>query len=151
MIGGGNSAGQAAIYLAQQGSTVSIVIRSSDLTHSMSHYLIERIDADPRIELVIDTEVRELAGDDHLDRVVLQHRPTGERRIVSCAGVFCFIGADPATAWLGDVVELDAKRFILTGCLRRSPADRCSQPAILCRSRPRCRACSRSVMCAAAR
>jgi thioredoxin reductase (NADPH) len=122
VVGGGNSAGQAAIYLAQQGSTVSIVIRSSDLTHSMSHYLIERIDADPRIDLVIDTEVRELAGEGHLDRVVLQHRPTGERRMVSCAGVFCFIGADPATAWLGDVVELDAKRFILT--------DRSLPPAI---------------------
>ena len=114
VVGGGNSAGQAAIYLAQQGSQVSIVIRSNDLTHSMSHYLIERIDADPRIELFTDTQVRALAGDGHLDHVTLEHTPTGERRTVECSGLFCFIGADPATAWLGGALELDAKGFILT-------------------------------------
>ena len=96
VVGGGNSAGQAAIYLAQQGSRVSIVIRSNDLTHSMSHYLIERIEADAGIELITDTDVCALAGDGHL-------------------------GADPATAWLGDVLELDAKRFILTD--RSVPAE----------------------------
>jgi thioredoxin reductase (NADPH) len=114
VVGGGNSAGQAAIYLAQQGSPVSIVIRSNDLTHSMSQYLIERIDADPRIELVTDTQVRALAGDEHLEHVTLEHTPSGERRTVSCAGVFCFIGADAATAWLDGALELDAKGFILT-------------------------------------
>jgi thioredoxin reductase (NADPH) len=114
VVGGGNSAGQAALYLAQQGSQVSIVIRSDNLAHSMSHYLIERIDADPRIELFTDTQVRALAGDGHLDHVTLEHTPTGGRRAVDCAGLFCFIGADPATAWLGDVLELDAKGFILT-------------------------------------
>ena len=114
VVGGGNSAGQAAIYLAQQGSPVSIVIRSNDLTHSMSQYLIERIDADPRIEVVTDTQIRALAGDGHLDHVTLEHTPSGERRTVSCAGLFCFIGADPATSWLGGAVELDAKGFILT-------------------------------------
>ena len=114
VVGGGNSAGQAAIYLAQQGSQVSIVIRSNDLTHSMSHYLIERIDADPRIELITETEVRALAGDSHLDHVVLEHTPTGERRTVSCSGLFCFIGADPATAVARRRVELDAKGFVLT-------------------------------------
>ncbi|HEY6316577.1 MAG TPA: FAD-dependent oxidoreductase [Acidimicrobiia bacterium] len=114
VIGGGNSAGQAAIYLAQQGSQVSIVIRGSDLSHSMSHYLIERIDADPRIEVVVDTEVRALEGESHLDHVALECTPTGERRTVACSGLFCFIGADPATAWLAGAVELDARRFVVT-------------------------------------
>ena len=114
VVGGGNSAGQAAIYLAQQGSHVSIVIRSGDLAHSMSHYLIERIDADPRIELFTNTHVRALSGDGHLEDVVLEHTPSGERRTVACAGLFCFIGADPATEWLSGGVELDAKGFILT-------------------------------------
>jgi thioredoxin reductase (NADPH) len=114
VVGGGNSAGQAAIYLTQQGSHVSIVIRGRDLSHSMSRYLIERIEADPRIELVTDTEVRALAGDSHLEHVTLEHTPTGERRTVVCSGLFCFIGADPATAWLAGELELDSKGFILT-------------------------------------
>jgi thioredoxin reductase (NADPH) len=114
VAGGGNSAGQAAIYLAQQGSQVSIVIRGGDLTHSMSHYLIERIEADPHIDVVSDTEIRALAGDGHLDHVTIEHTPTGERRTVDCAGLFCFIGAVPATAWLAGALELDAKGFILT-------------------------------------
>jgi thioredoxin reductase (NADPH) len=114
VVGGGNSAGQAAIYLAQQGSQVSIVLRSNDLARTMSHYLIERIEADPRIELITETEVREVVGDGHLDHVTLENTITGERRTVGCSGLFCFIGAVPATAWLGDCVELDAKGFILT-------------------------------------
>ncbi len=126
VVGGGNSAGQAALYLAQQGSRVSIVIRSNDLTHSMSAYLIERIDVDPRVELVTNTQVRALAGDGHLDHVTLEHTPTGERRTVGCSGLFCFIGADPATEWLGSALELDAKGFIPTD---RSLPDRISSNA----------------------
>jgi thioredoxin reductase (NADPH) len=114
VVGGGNSAGQAAIYLSQQGSRVSIAIRSDDLTHSMSHYLIERIEADPNIEILTCTEVRELAGESHLGNVTLEHTATGKRRDVGCSGLFCFIGAEPATAWLHGVLELDAKGFILT-------------------------------------
>jgi len=93
---------------------VTIVIRGTDLAHSMSQYLIQRIDADGRIELLTDTEVRGLTGESHLDRVTLEHVPTGERRTVDCAGLFCFIGAEPATAWLGDALALDAKGFVLT-------------------------------------
>jgi thioredoxin reductase (NADPH) len=131
VVGGGNSAGQAALYLAQQGSWVSIVIRSNDLTHSMSAYLIERIDADPRIELLTETQVRALAGGGHLDHVILEHTPTGERRTVSCSGLFCFIGADPATEWLGGALELDAKGFIPTD---RSLPDRTrSDPRFIAR------------------
>jgi thioredoxin reductase (NADPH) len=114
IVGGGNSAGQAAIYLSQQGSRVSIAIRSDDLTHSMSHYLIERIEADPNIEILTCTEVRALDGEGHLGKVTLEHTATGERRDVACSGLFCFIGADPATGWLHGVLELDSKGFILT-------------------------------------
>ncbi len=104
----------AAIYLSQQGSQVTIVIRGNDLTHSMSHYLIERIEAEAHIELVTDTEVRALAGNSHLDHITLEYTPTGERRTVACSGLFCFIGADPATGWLAGALDLDSKGFILT-------------------------------------
>jgi len=114
VVGGGNSAGQAALYLAQQGSQVSIAIRGNDLTHSMSHYLVERIDADTRIELFTSTEVRALAGDGHLAQVTLEETRSGERRTVACGGLFCFIGADPATEWLGGTLALDPKGFVLT-------------------------------------
>jgi thioredoxin reductase (NADPH) len=114
VLGGGNSAGQAAIYLAQQGSRVSIAIRRDDLSASMSHYLIERIEADPRIDVLTCTEVRELAGDSHLEQVTIEHTATGERRTVPCSGLFCFIGAIPATAWLGETVALDDNGFVLT-------------------------------------
>ena len=95
VVGGGNSAGQAAIYLAQQGCQVSIVIRSDDLRHSMSHYLIERIEAEERIELFTNTEIRGLLGGDHLEQVTLDHTTTGQLRTVECSGLFCFIGANP--------------------------------------------------------
>jgi thioredoxin reductase (NADPH) len=114
VIGGGNSAGQAAIYLAQNNCQVTIAIRREDLSQSMSQYLIERIEADPKIELVTGVEVRALAGREHLEGVTLVHKPTGRRREIACTGLFCFIGARPATAWLADSVLLDGDGFILT-------------------------------------
>jgi len=114
VIGGGNSAGQAAIYLAGQASHVSLVIRSGDLARTMSQYLIERIDADPNIGVLPDTEVRELTGAGRLEHLTLEHVPTAKRRTVACSGLFCFIGAEPATSWLGDVLERDSKGFIVT-------------------------------------
>ncbi len=114
VVGGGNSAGQAAIYMSQQGNDVVLAVRRDGLTETMSHYLIERIDADPDIELATRTEVRELHGDTHLERVVLEHGGSGQRRTVSCGGLFCFIGAVPATSWLGECVALDRSGFVLT-------------------------------------
>ena len=122
VLGGGNSAGQAALYLAQQGSQVSIAIRRDDLSASMSHYLIERIEADPRIKVLTCTEVRELAGDTHLEQVTIEHTASGERRTVPCSGLFCFIGAVPATEWLDDLVELDGNGFVLTDRSLPDPA-----------------------------
>ncbi|HET7719456.1 MAG TPA: FAD-dependent oxidoreductase [Acidimicrobiales bacterium] len=114
VVGGGNSAGQAAIHLAQQACEVSLVIRGDDLARHMSRYLIDRIEADARIELCTRTEVRALAGEQSLRSVVLEHTPTGTLRTLPCAGLFCFIGAEPATAWLQDKVALDPDGFVLT-------------------------------------
>ena len=114
VIGGGNSAGQAAIYLAQHNCGVTIAIRREDLTQSMSRYLIERIEADPQIELLTGVEVQGLAGQEHLEQVTLKHRPDGRLQSIPCSGLFCFIGARPATAWLGAEVLLDEDGFVLT-------------------------------------
>ncbi len=93
VIGGGNSAGQAAIYLGQHNCQVTIAIRRDDLTQSMSHYLIERIEADPKIDLLTGVEVQGLAGQDQLEQVTLTHLATGEQQTIPCSGLFCFIGA----------------------------------------------------------
>ena len=114
VIGGGNSAGQAAIYLAQNNSTVTIAIRRPGLAQTMSHYLIERIEADPKISLITDVEVQALAGGEHLERVTLKSVADGQQQTLPCSGLFCFIGATPATSWLTDTVALDHDGFILT-------------------------------------
>jgi thioredoxin reductase (NADPH) len=114
VIGGGNSAGQAALYLAENHCRVTIAIRRQDLTQTMSRYLIERIEADPSIELVGGVEVERLVGEDRLEQITLKRIPTGEQQTVPCSGLFCFIGAEPATAWLADSVALDPDGFVLT-------------------------------------
>ena len=114
VVGGGNSAGQAAIFLSQQGKEVILAVRRDGLEATMSHYLIERIEADPRIDVETRTEVRGLDGGSHLERVVLERGGTGDRRTVACGGLFCFIGAVPATGWLGECVALDRAGFVLT-------------------------------------
>jgi thioredoxin reductase (NADPH) len=114
VVGGGNSAGQAAIYMAQQGSAVSLLIRRESLVETMSQYLIARIEADTRIEVMPNTEVRALTGTAHLEEVTLEDTPSRRRTTVECQGLFCFIGAIPATAWLHDCLALDRAGFILT-------------------------------------
>ena len=114
VVGGGNSAGQAAIFLAQQGSPVTLVIRREELADTMSQYLIARIEADRRIELLSQTEVRTLDGQSHVERVTLEHTETGTRSTLACQGLFCFIGAVPATGWLGERLAVDRAGFLLT-------------------------------------
>ena len=114
VIGGGNSAGQAAIYLAQSNCSVTLAIRRNDLTQTMSGYLIDRIEADSKINLMTGVEVQGLGGEDHLQDVTLREKATGAHQTIPCAALFCFIGARPATAWLADVVRLDDDGFILT-------------------------------------
>ena len=114
VIGGGNSAGQAAIYMSQHNSRVTLAIRRGDLSETMSRYLIERIEADPRIELITGVEVQALSGGDHLEQATLRQIATGEQQTLPCSGLFCFIGASPSTAWLGGCVLLDEDGFVLT-------------------------------------
>ncbi|MDB5652480.1 MAG: cyclic nucleotide regulated pyridine nucleotide-disulfide oxidoreductase [Tardiphaga sp.] len=118
LVGGGNSAGQAAVFLASQASRVHMVIRGGGLGASMSRYLIERIEATPNIELVFNTEVVSLGGaaDATLEHVTLRSRLSGERTTMDIRNLFLFVGADPATGWLEACgMLLDRAGFIVTG------------------------------------
>ena len=118
LVGGGNSAGQAAVFLAGHARRVRVLVRGRALAASMSSYLIERMAASPRIELMMETEVVGLEGSDErgLQRVRWRHRPSGREEEHDVRYLFLFIGADPATEWLaGRGVALDAKGFVLTG------------------------------------
>ncbi|RYX89210.1 MAG: cyclic nucleotide-binding domain-containing protein [Bradyrhizobiaceae bacterium] len=136
LVGGGNSAGQAAVFLAGQASKVKMVIRGDGLAASMSHYLIERIQATPNIELVLNTEVDVLDGAEggSLERMRLRNRVSNETCWLNIRNLFLFVGADPATNWLGDCgVNLDRGGFIVTGVAsegRTVPALQTSVPGI---------------------
>ncbi|MGO8824410.1 MAG: FAD-dependent oxidoreductase [Acidimicrobiales bacterium] len=112
VVGGGNSAGQASIFLSQSGCPVTLVIRGSDLNKGMSRYLTERIEADPHITLRTRTTVVALEGDETL-RALRLEGPDGET-LVQCAGLFSFIGADPSSGWLSGCAALDERGFLLT-------------------------------------
>ncbi len=122
VVGGGNSAGQAALYLAQNNCAVTIAVRRDGLEQTMSRYLIERIEIEEKIGLMTNVEVDALGGEDRLEQVTLVDRETREPQVLPCAGLFCFIGARPETAWLSDSVELDEDGFVLTDRQLREPA-----------------------------
>jgi len=115
VIGGGNSAGQAAAFLAETVSKVYILVRGKALSETMSRYLIQRIDENPAIELHLQTEIAALAGDSHLERVTWLNRATGEQSTRTIRHVFVMAGASPRTDWLRECVALDQQGFILTG------------------------------------
>jgi thioredoxin reductase (NADPH) len=118
LVGGGNSAGQAAVFLSGHARKVHMVIRGGGLGASMSRYLIERIEATPNIELVFNTEVVALEGaaDASLERVRWRSRLSGEESSADIRNLFLFVGADPATGWLdGCGVTLDRGGFVVTG------------------------------------
>jgi thioredoxin reductase (NADPH) len=115
VVGGGNSAGQAALFLAQTASHVHMLVRSSELTTSMSRYLIRRIEANPAITLRTRTEVIVLGGGAHLERVRWIDRGTGAVETRRIRHVFTMTGADPCTEWLEGCVALDKRKFIRTG------------------------------------
>lgn len=115
VVGGGNSAGQATVFLSERTKHVYIVIRGDDLGKSMSRYLVNRIERTPNITLLCTTEIAELQGEEGLQGVVVVNKETGEQQTLPCNGLFSFIGADPCTDWLKDTVALDAKGFVLTG------------------------------------
>lgn len=112
VAGGGNSAGQAAVFLSQRGSPVTIVIRGSDLAKSMSRYLVERIEADSRIGVRTDTTIAALDGDLTL-RALHVKGPDGES-VLDCSALFSFIGAEPASGWISGCAALDERGFVLT-------------------------------------
>ena len=117
LVGGGNSAGQAAVFLSGHARKVHMVIRGGGLGASMSRYLIERIEATPNIELMFNTEVVALEGQDQsLDRVRWRSRLSGEESTLEVRNLFLFVGADPATGWLdGCGVTVDRGGFVVTG------------------------------------
>jgi thioredoxin reductase (NADPH) len=115
VVGGGNSAGQAAVYLAQHAKRVHMLIRAGGLAETMSRYLIRRIEESPAIELRTHTELTSLDGTDHLERVCWRDKRSGETEHRDIRHVFVMTGAAPTTAWLQDCVALDSHGFIKTG------------------------------------
>jgi thioredoxin reductase (NADPH) len=115
VVGGANSAGQAAVYLARTASSVTILVRGPSLESSMSHYLIEQVAANPKITVRTCTEVAAAQGRNHLERLVLCHSKTGAVETVDAQWLFVFIGAAPRTEWLDGVMQRDERGFVLAG------------------------------------
>jgi len=115
VVGSGNSAGQAAMFLSDGAKKVLLVIRGDDITKKMSDYLARRVQAQPNIEILYRTEVRKMFGDQRLEQVELENAKTGERQTVKTPAVFSMIGARPCTEWLPPEIERDEKGFIKTG------------------------------------
>jgi thioredoxin reductase (NADPH) len=115
VVGGGNSAGQAAVFLSSVAKHVNVLVRGQSLADSMSRYLIQRIEGSPNVTLRTRTEIVALEGDDRLERVRWRHVETGEEEIRAIRSLFLMTGADPNTEWLTGCVELDDKGFVKTG------------------------------------
>ncbi|MYR24145.1 FAD-dependent oxidoreductase [Streptomyces sp. SID6137] len=115
IVGGANSAGQAAMYLARGAKSVTLLVRGADLSASMSYYLIQQITEAPNIEVRCRTVVDAAHGSGHLEQLTLRHTGTGETERVDAQWMFVFIGAAPLTDWLGESVLRDERGFILAG------------------------------------
>ncbi len=115
VVGAGNSAGQAAVFLSEHTNRVLLLVRGDDLRRSMSSYLAERIDEAPNIEVLCHTQVRRMDGGDRLEQIEIENSATREMRRVVTPAVFTFIGAVPHTGWLPPQIETDAKGFVRTG------------------------------------
>jgi thioredoxin reductase (NADPH) len=115
IVGGANSAGQAAVFLARHARRVTMLVRGGDLETSMSHYLVRQIAEIPNIDVRLGTEVIALDGDDHLEEITLCESATGTKETVRAGYLFVFIGAAPRTEWLEGVVDRDPRGFVLTG------------------------------------
>jgi thioredoxin reductase (NADPH) len=138
VVGGGNSAGQAAVFLARRARKVFLLIRGDDLSKAMSAYLARRIEQTPNIEVLYHTTVLRMHGDKHLASVTIVDNKTGQERTLMTPALFSFIGAVPRTDWLPQEIERDAGQFVRTGsAVAGSPrwsAQR--QPFLLETSRP---------------
>jgi thioredoxin reductase (NADPH) len=115
IVGGGNSAGQAAMFLARICARVHLVIRGDTLASSMSRYLIDQIERHPLIEVLTHTDVIRLIGETTLSGVEVRHNTDGSSSALQACGLFVFIGAKPATDWLEGQLAVDKHGFVLTG------------------------------------
>ncbi|WP_440063497.1 FAD-dependent oxidoreductase [Streptosporangium sp. OZ121] len=126
VVGGGNSAGQAALFLARHAARVRLLVREDALSANMSRYLAVEIERHPQIQIMLNTEVRELMGEEKLAAVIAENTVTGERSTIEARAMFIFIGAKPYTAWLADEIALDPRGYILTG----ADATRCGKEGV---------------------
>jgi thioredoxin reductase (NADPH) len=113
--GGGTSAGQAAVFLAEYANRVLLLIRGDDLNKNMSSYLVQRIEQTHNIELLTNTTIRRMTGNSHLEAIEIVNSHDGQRRTIETPAVFSFIGATPRTDWLPAEIERDSKGFVRTG------------------------------------
>jgi thioredoxin reductase (NADPH) len=122
VIGGGNSAGQAAMFLSRSARRVRVLVRGTSLAASMSSYLSSRLEADPRIEIEFGADVTALHGGEHLEAVTVRNAKTGATREFDTRALFIMVGALPNTEWLSGLVSLDEKGFVITGSRAGEPA-----------------------------
>jgi len=115
IIGGGNSAGQAAMFLSRSARCVRVLVRGTSLAASMSSYLSSRLEADPKVTVEYCAEVSALHGAEHLEALTIRDVTTGATRTLDTRALFIMVGAAPNTEWLSDLVKLDAKGFVITG------------------------------------
>jgi thioredoxin reductase (NADPH) len=135
IVGGANSAGQAALHLARHASQVTIIVRGATLTQTMSDYLIRAIEAAPNITVRYETEVVDGSGDRQLTQLTLRHKGPGATETVPTSGLFVLIGADPHTLWLPEAIQRDQWGYLLTGTdlqqtSQTNPARPLSRPAL---------------------
>jgi thioredoxin reductase (NADPH) len=124
VVGGGNSAGQAALFLAAHAPRVYLLVRSGDLGKDMSRYLVHQLERHPKVEVLTHAEVHQVFGADVLRSLAVEDKRTGERREVAARALFVFIGTRPYTEWLRGTVALDPQGYVLTGAAAGSAADR---------------------------
>jgi thioredoxin reductase (NADPH) len=115
IIGGGNSAGQAAMFLSRSMRCVHVLVRGSSLAASMSYYLASRLEADPKISIEFDSEVTALHGTEQLEALTIRHAKSNTTRLINTNALFIMVGASPNTEWLSGLVRLDEKGFVITG------------------------------------
>ncbi len=124
LIGGANSAGQAAVYFAQFARSVTMLVRSASLEKGMSQYLIEQIREIPNLRVETQAEVVEVHGEDHLDSITIANHANETIRTERTSALFIFIGAMPCTAWLRGILPMDERGYLLTGALLPKDGDR---------------------------
>jgi thioredoxin reductase (NADPH) len=128
VAGSGNSAGQAAMFLSDGAAKVLLVVRGNDITNKMSDYLSRRVQAQKNIDILYQTEIRRMSGDQKLEEVEVENTKTGERRVIKTPAVFSMIGAKPCTEWLPPEIARDDRGFIKTGtAVANEPAWRASK------------------------